>query len=199
MKLMTHKTLLLVLIAFAMAISAGPTTAEVYKTVDEDGNVTYTDQPPKDGSKPMELAPISVIEAPTYEKATDSDNKGTDGEAGKEMSLRDLRKQYRDFAIVSPQSEESVWHPEQDTTIAWNVGNQLLDGMQVTISVNGKTQPSTTERSIPVPGLDRGEHTITAVLKDAGNRTIATAEPVTFFVRRPNIYSNRPRPTPRGG
>jgi len=196
MKLMTHKTLLLILIALALAISVGPTTAQVYKVVDEDGNVTYTDKPPKDGSKPIELAPISVIEAPTYEKAPE---KGTEGEDGKEMSLKDLRKQYRDFAIVSPQSEETVWHPEQATTVAWNVGNQLQEGMQVTISVNGQTQPSTTERSIPVPGLDRGEHTITAVLKDARNRTIATAEPVVFFVRRPNLYNNRPRVTPHGG
>jgi len=65
MKLMTHKTFILILVAFSLAIMASPLIAQVYKTVDKDGNVTYTDQPPPDGSKPIKLAPISVIEAPT--------------------------------------------------------------------------------------------------------------------------------------
>ena len=196
MKLMTHKTFILILIAFSLAIMAGPLAAQVYKTVDKDGNVTYTDQPPADGSKPIKLAPISVIEAPTYEKAPESARKGAEGE---EIPLRDLRRLYRDFAIISPQSEESVWHPDGPIAVAWSAGNPLQTGMQVTVYLNGNKQATTTEQIIPVDGLDRGEHTVTAELKDAKNRRIATAEPVTFFIQRPNIYTNRPRPTPRGG
>lgn len=196
MKLMTHKTFILILIAFSLAIMSGPLAAQVYKTVDKDGNVTYTDQPPADGSKPIKLAPISVIEAPTYEKAPESARKGAEGE---EIPLRDLRRLYRDFAIISPQSEESVWHPDGPIAVAWSAGNPLQKGMQVTVYLNGNKQATTTEQIIPVDGLDRGEHTVTAELKDAKNRRIATAEPVTFFIQRPNIYTNRPRPTPRGG
>ena len=61
-----------------------PLMAQVYKVVDKDGNVTYTDQPPGDGSKPVELAPISVIEAPTYEKAPEAT---AEDDAEKKMSL----------------------------------------------------------------------------------------------------------------
>ena len=194
MKLMTHKTFLLILIAFLLAIMAGPLTAQVYKTVDKDGNVTYTDQPPPDGSKPIKLAPISVIEAPTYETAPDPAKAGAEGE---EIPLRDLRRIYRDFAIISPQSEESVWHPDGPIAVAWSVGNPLQQGMQVTVYLDGKKQATTTDQIIPVTGLERGEHKVTAELKDAKNRRIATAESITFFIQRPNIYTNRPRP--RGG
>ena len=194
MKLMTHKTFLLILIAFLLAIMAGPLTAQVYKTVDKDGNVTYTDQPPPDGSKPIKLAPISVIEAPIYEKAPDPAKAGAEGE---EIPLRDLRRMYRDFAIISPQSEESVWHPDGPIAVAWSVGNPLQQGMQVTVFLDGKKQATTTDQIIPVTGLERGEHKVSAELKDAKNRRIATAEPITFFIQRPNIYTNRPRP--RGG
>ena len=196
MKLMTHKKILLILIAFLLAVMAGPLAAQVYKIVDKDGNVTYTDQPPSDGSKPIKLAPISVIEAPIYEKAPEKAKEGAEGE---EIPLRDLRRLYRDFAIISPQSEESVWHPDGPIAVAWSAGNPLQKGMQVTVYLNGKKQATTTEQIIPVAGLDRGEHTVTAELKDAKNRRIATAEPVTFFIQRPNIYTNRPGPTPRGG
>ena len=194
MKLITHKTFFLILIAFSLAIMVSPLTAQVYKTVDKDGNVTYTDQPPPDGSKPIKLAPISVIEAPTYEKAPERAKQGVEGE---EIPLRDLRKIYRDFAIISPQSEESVWHPDGPIAVAWRAGNPLKEGMQVTIYMDGKEQATTVEQIIPVDGMERGEHTVTAELKDANNRRIATAEPVTFFIQRPNIYTNRPRP--RGG
>jgi hypothetical protein len=192
MNLMTHKTFLLILVAFSLAIMASPLIAEVYKTVDEDGNVTYTDKPPPDGSKPIKLAPISVIEAPTYEKAPDPAKA-----EGEEIPLRDLRKIYRDFAIVSPQSEESVWRPDGPVSVAWSVGNPLQQGMQVSIYLDGAKQATTTEQIIPIAGLDRGEHTLTAELRDAKNRRIATAVPVTFFIQQPNIYTNRPRP--RGG
>jgi hypothetical protein len=198
MKLVTHKTILLVVITLSLAFLCSPLMAQVYKTVDEDGNVTYTDQPPTDGSKPVKLRPISVIEAPTYEDKSKAVEEGAEGEEGKEMSLRYLRKQYGDFAIVAPQPEESVWYSDNVIAVAWNARYQLQEGMQVTVSVDGKRQAATAEQIIAVTGLERGEHTVTAVLNDAKNRKIATAAPITFFIRQPGLY-NRARPTPRGG
>ena len=55
MKLMTHKTLFTLLVAFSLAIMVSPLAAQVYKIVDKDGNVTYTDKPPEDDAKPMDL------------------------------------------------------------------------------------------------------------------------------------------------
>jgi hypothetical protein len=198
MKLSTYKAFLLALVTISLLLAAGTLTAQVYKTVDEEGNVTFTDQPPGDGSQPIELRPLSIIEAPTYQKPVKSTEEATEGEGGKEMSLGYMRKNYADFAIVAPQQEESVWHPEDVITVAWNARYQLQPGMQVTVSVDGVRQTPTTEQVIAVTGLERGEHTVTAELTDAKNRRVAMAEPVTFFIRRPGLY-NRPRPTPRGG
>lgn len=199
MKFIINKTFLLITIALLLVIMAGPVTAQVYKTVDEDGNVTYTDQPPGDGSQPIELKPLSIIEAPIYEKREKVTDENVEVEGGEKMSLRDLRKNFRDFAIVAPKSEESVWRPERLITVAWNVGHQLQPGMNVTVSVDGVKRTPSSAKIIPVTGLERGEHTVTAELKDAKNRRIATAGPVTFFIRRPGIY-NRPAtrsdPTP---
>ena len=49
-----------------LLIFGHPVMAQVYKTVDENGNVVYTDQPPADGSRPIKLKELSVIEAPVY-------------------------------------------------------------------------------------------------------------------------------------
>ncbi|MBT8070444.1 MAG: DUF4124 domain-containing protein [Xanthomonadales bacterium] len=206
MKLITDNTLFLILLIMALVIPASSAMAQVYKVVDENGNVTYTDQPPGDGSKPVELAPISVIETPEYKKTArelaaeaeaEARAQGKEPEA-KEESLRTLRARYRDFAIISPQQEEAVWSPEGPVSIAWNTGTQLMPGMKVAVTVDGKRLASGTERLIMVPGLERGEHTVGAELTDSRNRRVATAQPVTFFIRQPGLY-NRVRPVPGGG
>ena len=195
MKLITNKTFLLILIAFVLVIANGPLTAQIYKVVDKDGNVTFTDRSPADGAKPVDLPPISVIESPVYETKT----KPAEAEAAaNEPSLRDMRRNYKDFEITSPQPEQSLWQPEQATMVAWNARYQLHPGMQVTVFVNGQQYATSTEKMIPIGELDRGEHTVTAELKDAKNRKIATAKPVTFYIQRPNIYTNRRGPIPRG-
>lgn len=199
MKLITHKTLLMILAAFFMTIMVSPLAAQVYKTIDKDGNVTYTDMPPGDGSKPIDLPPLSVIETPVYEKTPRQEAEEAAATGGKkEVPLRTLRNNFRDFAIISPLHEESVWRPDGPISIAWSSSNQLLEGMRVQIFLNGQQQANTTAPMIPISGLDRGEHTVTALIKDARNRTIATAEPITFYIRQPGLY-NTARPTPRGG
>jgi hypothetical protein len=189
MKRVMVKTFFLILMACALAMATNAMSADVYKVVDEDGNVSYTDKPPPDGSKPIKLAPISVVEAPTYEQPKKAD---AEGEESKEMTLGYLRNHYSDFAIVSPQQEESVWHPEAAMPVAWSTRYQLQEGMQVTVYVDGKQIAKTSDQIIPVSNIERGEHKVEAQLTDTKNRRIATAEPVTFFVRRPGLY-NRAR------
>ena len=199
MKLMTYKTLLTLLVASSLAIMVSPLAAQVYKTVDKDGNVTYTDKPPVDGSKPMDLPPLSVIETPEYGKTARQEAEEAEA-AGvqKDVPLKTLRNNFRDFAIISPLQEESVWRPDGPISIAWSSSNQLIEGMRVQIFLDGQQQANTTAPMIPVSGMDRGEHTVTAQIKDARNRTIATAEPITFYIRQPGL-SNQARSRSRGG
>jgi hypothetical protein len=193
MKLMTHKTSLLILAAFSLAIMVSPLAAQVYKIVDKDGNVTFTDKPPADGAKPMDLPPLSVIETPDYGTAA-REKAGAEAGDEKEVPLRTLRGYFRDFAITSPLPEESVWRPDGPISIAWSSGRQLMEGMSVHIFLDGQQQATTTSPVVPVSGLDRGEHTVTARIVDLRNRTIATAQPVTFYVRQPGLAAR-----PRGG
>ncbi len=196
---LTQKALLVFLTLILLAVLSAPLAAQVYKTVDENGNVVYTDQPPADGSAPVVLRPISVVEAPTYEKAPAATEEDAAQDGAKEMSLKYLRKNYKDFALIAPQQEETIWNPENSITVAWNVGYQLQPGMSVTIFVDGQQQAKTTEQIIPVSITDRGEHTVTAILKDGKNRTVATAEPVVFFIRQPGLPAMGVRVTPKGG
>ena len=54
------KTIVISIAALFLAATAW--SGEIYKVVDKDGNVTFTDQSPGDGSQPMNLPELSVIE-----------------------------------------------------------------------------------------------------------------------------------------
>lgn len=199
MKIFASKTFFMVLFAFSLAVTCSTLSAQVYKIVDKDGNVTYTDQAPADGSKPIELAPISVIEAPIYEKAPAATEADGAVEGDGEVSLKTLRRNYKGFAIVSPQPEESVWAPDGPVSVAWGSPVALQTGMQVTIFLDGKLHSTTTQQMVPIIGLERGEHNVKAELRDSKNRTIATTAPVVFFVRQPGLYNRALNNNPNGG
>ena len=199
MKSISHISMQLILTTMLLTFAAGPLMAQVYKTVDENGNVTYTDQPPADGSGPIKLRPISIIEAPTYEKAPKVDEESTASEESKELTLKNLRKNYKDFSIIAPQPEESIWNPEEFISVAWRVGAQLQPGMTVTVSVDGTLFAKTTDQVVQVNLRDRGEHKVTVELKDSKNRLVASAGPVIFYIMQPGLGNTRLRVVPRVG
>jgi hypothetical protein len=198
MQLMNPNKTFTVTILLLLALVCGQAGAQVYKTVDEDGNVVYTDQAPRDDSEPMELPPLSVVEAPTYEEIARPEADVETDEA-KGLSLRQLRSRYKGFAIISPENEQSLWNPQGLITLAWQAPHPLQEGMQVRASMDGEQIGLTSDRVIPITKLERGAHTLEAVLLDARGRTIATADPVAFFIRQPSVIINRPTPAPRGG
>ncbi len=183
--------ILALLLALLLAVPAF-VLAEIYKTTDEEGNVIYTDQKPEPDSQPLELRELSVISpqvrvvAPK-EAIRPSQRQSVDGEQQEVTSIRDLRRGYRDFAIVSPLHEQSFLGTGNEATIAWNTQYRLQEGMTVTVYIDGKAQPPTMDSSIKVEKLWRGAHEVYAVLKDDRNRQIATTDPITFFIKQHSV------------
>ena len=146
----------------------------------------------------MKLPPLSIVEAPTYEKTPRPEADAAEDE-GEELSIRQLRNRYKGFAIISPENEQSLWNPQGLISLAWQSPYPLQQGMQVRASMDGQMLAETTDRVIPITRLERGAHTLDAVLVDARGRTIATAETITFFIRQPSVIINRQAVAPGGG
>ena len=177
---------------FLLSVSAA-WAAGIWKIVDEDGNVVYTDQPPKDGSTPMDLPELSII-------ATDIQVKHTPvgGKKAKARTSGELRKLYRDFRITRPLPEETFWGTANEVVVTWGSKIPLTPDISVRLFVDGKAQEASPTGGVSLT-LDRGEHKVSAELRDAGNRRIMRTESVTFFVKQNSVYFNRSGPTSSGG
>ena len=169
--------LLSVLLLLAGQVAAG----EIYKVVDKDGNVTFTDQPPGDGTQPMDLPELSVVESATEDSPPAAETEAAPVE--QELTIRELRSMYSDFKITQPQNEENFWGTANSVVISWDSNIPPTPEMSVRLVVNGETQLAPAAGGVTLT-LDRGEHTVYAELRNGRNRRIATTETVTFFVRQ---------------
>jgi hypothetical protein len=176
--------------------------AQVYKTTDADGNVVFTDQPPDNNAQPMDLPELSVI-SPAEPPDLPEQAQAVDGQADAKpvTDLRELRRGFRDFAISQPQADETFWGTENRVAASWTTRYALQEGMQVTFVVNGASRVPTTAETIVLDGLDRGEHTVFAELRDTRKRLIARSSEVTFHVKQNSAnFNQRPIAIPhRGG
>ncbi len=174
--------------------------AEVYKVVDAEGNVTYTDQAPADGAAPMKLPELSIIDTDYQEKAPQSDvSAGTaDPAVPAALTPRELRKLYKDFHITRPLAEETFWGTANTVVVSWGSSAALKPGMQVRVFVDGTAQEGAQDGMLALT-LDRGEHTVYADLLDDKGRKVVSTEKVTFYIKQESVGANAPRPTPRHG
>mgnify|MGYP001828547824 CR=1 FL=1 len=167
---------------FLMAIAAPAGATDIYKTVDENGQITYTDRPPTPDAKPISLRELSVVEAPSF-AAPRRDRSGQ--EPDNQPTINELRNMYRDFRLVSPAPEQNFWGTGQVATIAWDAGAPLQEGMSVVYFVNGEAvTDATTASTYNTEPMDRGEHSARVDLLGPNNQVIASAGPVTFFVKQ---------------
>jgi hypothetical protein len=177
---------LLPLLVLVLPLSALP-EGEIFRVVDKDGNVIFTDQRPSADAQPMVLPELSIIKTdvpppPPAEAAV---------EEVKPPTTRELRRMYSDFRITQPRQEETFWGTGNTVVVAWESSQPLLPDLSVKLYVNGQAQDVAGNGSVTLT-LDRGAHAVYAELLDARNRRIVTTDTITFFVQQHSANFNRP-------
>jgi hypothetical protein len=182
---------LLPLVTLLLPLAAFP-EGEIYRVVDKDGNVTYTDQRPSAEAQPMDLPELSVIQSdlppPAPETAASAEDQA--------LTPRDLRKLYADFRITQPQQEETFWGTANTVVVAWGSAQPIPPEMFVRLYVDGAAQDAPSSGGVTLT-LDRGEHTVYAELLDARKRRIVSTETITFFVKQHSANFSGPGAAPR--
>jgi len=171
---MRSRTLIPVL---AVILTATPALADqIYRWVDSSGQVHYSDVP-RDGAEQVDIAPTQTFAAPkrvARSSSSPASADATDEPAG-----------YDAFVIVSPSQEETIWNTGGVITIAVSASPGLQQGHSVTIYYNGNPVEKAPESTrAQLSEVFRGEHRITAEIRDASGKVIEKADPVTFFYRQ---------------
>lgn len=170
------KTMLCYLIAIVCALPAG---AEVYKVIDKDGRVTYTDDPPQNAPyEAVELKPINTqppVEVQANPRPQAQPNRSDDA------PLYALN-------IAAPADGTAVPPGQRDLQIEVQLEPALRGDHRIQFMLNGAPvgEPTTRYQTI-IHEIFRGEHSVSAAVLDANGRVIATSPGVTVFVIRPTV------------
>lgn len=189
---------LMAVVLLSLSLDGRSQDGQIYKIVDADGNVTFTDQKPSSDAEPVDLPPLSVIKSDMPPPPVAVDQAGVPEEE-KPLTPRELRRQFRDFSITQPQQEETFWGTQNTVVVTWGSSAEIPPEMNVMLYVNGEGQKAPASGSVTLT-LDRGEHQVYAELRDERNRRIVTTSTVTFFIKQHSANFRRPGVgSPNGG
>jgi hypothetical protein len=169
-------------------------SAAVYKSVDAEGNVVYTDEPTGD-AKPLKLPPLSTVPAPASSPA-----RQTSAEQEKSAEAEG----YQRISIVSPGPDATIRDNTGAVPVNVEVEPELnsASGHRFRYYLDGEAQGNATESAhISFHNVDRGTHTVEVGVVDSAGEELIRSGAVQFHLHRQSINFPRgpaaPAPTPR--
>ena len=151
-------------------------SAEVYKTVDKNGRVTYTDVPPaNNAAKPIELKTINSIPAPAAIPTDNLNSHNTNPQAAAEYQVQ----------ILAPENGKTLLADERSITVSVSLNTNLQNGDQLAYKLDGAPLTTSTEMTYIIVEPPRGEHILTVDVVDTEGHSVAQSNAITVVVMRP--------------
>jgi len=164
--------------------AASPSFGAIFRTVDAQGNVTYTDQPPRAGSR-AKSEEITISTTNTFQDTTPYERWDPAAEesgetAGATYSLK----------IVSPGNEESIRNNAGNVVIQTQIAPELATGHVARLELDGSlTGDPVDSGSIQLANVPRGTHTARLVVENEKGKRIAVSPESVFHVQRISLLS----------
>lgn len=157
--------------------------AVIYKWVDADGVVHYSDQSSPGAEKIVTAVP-SGPSAPAASAARNASTPATSLQRAPQGGLH-----YTEFSITSP-SPEQTFFGDDVVAVHLNLNPALRPNQAITWHLNGKQLDFPPDAvSFALPRLDRGTYALAATITDQQTSESETSNSVTFFVRQPSALS----------
>lgn len=162
----------------AAATFAQQKTGEVWKWVDKNGVVHYSDQPGPPGSVKMDLRIQTYSPSPAAAPSAEATPANASRSEG----------QYQQVAIISPLPETTF--RESTVSVSAAISPALKTGHGLRFELDGQPQgvPSGA-LSIVLNDVERGSHTVRVSIIGAGGSVVKQSEPVIFYVQQTSIFS----------
>lgn len=171
---------LFLIAAVTSTLIALPTQAEVYRQVDADGNVTFTDEP-DDNAERVDVKPVTTITMPkpeTVEQQLDDEDENIgDQEA------------YESVSFTSPEDDEAFHSGSGNVEFQVTSTPELRQGHQFEITMDGTPVGQTRSGSVTVNNVFRGTHNAAVNVIGPDGERIYTGDTISFTVHRPSVQN----------
>jgi len=181
-----HKWLFLMALLWTVA---GAETA--YRWVDEFGQVHYSDRP-MPGASQIELVAGAPVQAPSPAAQPTRQPEPVSGPA------------YTGFNVLQPAQQETLWGTGGAVEVAVEIAPALLPDHHLGFYLDGQlTDLNSRNAQFQLEQVDRGIHTLQAVILDAAGAEVIRTLAVTFMMQQTSINfpsnPNNPNRAPAAG
>ncbi|MEX0732601.1 MAG: DUF4124 domain-containing protein [Aquisalimonadaceae bacterium] len=150
--------------------------ADIYRHVDADGNVTFSDKPGPD-SQSIDLRAPSTYQpppTPTRRSGTASEERQDEEESG-----------YRSVRILRPEQEETFRDNQGNISVMSVTEPTLHKGHLLQLVLDGEPHGEPQRgMAFRLTGVNRGEHTVQVRVVDQDAQSVAESETRTFYLHQ---------------
>lgn len=178
----TKSTRLLPILFFVFVSNAlinSVQAGQIYKTVDENGNVVFTDQPQK-GAEEIKLKPLPVVPSIPVNNTAN-----TTSTTNNSLPTNDF--QYRQIDIVFPDADEDslIRSNNGKFTVIANLSPRLISTHRLQLLIDGNLQGSPRASNVfSLNNINRGEHQVQIEVLDASGAVIQRSPTKQVSIQR---------------
>jgi len=173
----------LLLIAVGL-LAATAYATDVYRWVDDQGQVHFSDRPLEGGER-VEIRPQGKLGTPEFEP------RRSRSAAVEESEDSDEAFRYRSLEILSPSQEEVLWNIEGQLDVSMQLEPRLRQGHSVELLLDGEPVEQLRPGSMQVrlSEVYRGVHVLRASVRDQNGQLLIESQPRTFAVQQTSILN----------
>lgn len=155
--------------------------AAIYKTVDSQGNVSYSDHYSTQ-SEQIQLPPTPTVRITPSPKTTSTIK--SDKNQPTKATI------YQSLEINEPKNDASIRNNAGDVTVSLSFQPELFFGDIISISVDGKEVYKGTASTTTIGNIDRGTHTVRAVIFNNKGKPLISSKTFTFHLHKQSVLLN---------
>ena len=163
-----------------LALALG--SADVYRWIDADGQVHFSDQPQSGAER------ITINVSPPASSPGAGSSPNASSQFGDQTPATAVG--YQSLTITSPAQDQVLWNIEGQLDVAAVVQPALQPGHVLRFYLDGRTEAAAPgETRIQFPEVFRGEHTLRVEIADESGITLVSSPMSRFFVRQTSIIN----------
>lgn len=154
---------------------AFPAEAELFKGVDEEGNIVYSDKPFSDAKK-FTPPSLTIVDPPKVKLKQET--------GGNDEKITEFK--YTDFNILSPVNNETLWN-DPNPTVSLQLKPDLNTEKNHTIwlLLDGKPRINNSrELTLHIGYIERGAHKLQAQVRDKTGKIVARSRETVIYVKQ---------------
>ena len=171
------KTTLLTIGTLSVTLAISSVSANIYKHIDESGNVSYSD-------KPVQGAEEFKVRRP---RSTEPEG-GEEESSGSDLEEGELKKSpnYKSLEILTPRQGKVVDSKANSVQVILLPTPSLGKHDQLVINVDGRDISKGRDVNLSVQNLPVGDHTVTSRIQNSEGKTIIESASVKFKISEQN-------------